>query len=120
EAVISFYNAWEPAWGFAAEMHSLSLTGLSAEREGAVRWEPTKAGIALKNVPDAPRPTESAPRRLQQMRTLAGQFSVRLADQRENTKGEQELRLLTQPLYRYPAGEGEVLDGALFAIVLGT
>src|SRR5579864_1184887 len=38
EAVISFYKAWKPAWGFAAEMHSLSLTGLSAEREGALRW----------------------------------------------------------------------------------
>jgi hypothetical protein len=101
-------------------MHSLSPTGLSAEREGALRWQPTKAGIALKNVPDAPRPAESAPRRLQQMRTLAGQFSVRLTDRRENTKGEQELRLLTQPLYRYPAGDGEVQDGALFAIVLGT
>ncbi len=120
EAVISFYNAWEPAWGFAAEMHSLSLTGLSAERNGALRWQPTKAGIALNSVSDAPRPAETAPRRLQQMRTLAGQFSVRLADQRQNTRGEQELRLLTQPLYRYPAGEGEVLDGALFAIVLGT
>jgi hypothetical protein len=121
EAVISFYKAWEPAWGFAAEMHSLSLTGLSAEREGALRWQPTKAGIALNNVPDAERPAGSAPRRLQQMRTLAGQFSARLIDQRQNTKGErQELRLLTQPLYRYPAGEGEVLDGALFAIVLGT
>jgi len=121
EAVISFYKAWKPAWGFAAEMHSLSLTGLSAEREGALRWQPTKAGIELNNVPDAPRPAESAPRRLQQMRTLAGQFSARMIDQRQNTKGErQELRLLTQPLYRYPAGEGDVLDGALFAIVLGT
>lgn len=120
EAVISFYNAWEPAWGFAAEMHSLSPSGLSAEREGALRWQPTKAGIALKNVPDAPRPAASEPRRLQQMRTLAGQFSVRLTDQRENTKGEQELRLLTQPLYRYPAGQAEVLDGSLFAVVLGT
>jgi hypothetical protein len=121
EAVISFYNAWEPAWGFAAEMHSLSLTGLSAERDGALRWQPTKAGIALNSVPDAPRPAESAPRRLQQMRTLAGGFSAQLNDLRQNGEGErQELRLLTQPLYRYPVGEGEVLDGALFAIVLGT
>jgi hypothetical protein len=55
------------------------------------------------------------------MKTLAGQFSARMTDLRENTKGErQELRLLTQPLYRYPAGEGDLLDGALFAIVLGT
>jgi hypothetical protein len=55
------------------------------------------------------------------MRTLAGQFSARLMDERRNRAGErQELRLLTQPLYRYPTAEGEVLDGALFAIVMGT
>jgi|SRR5579872_4544679 len=121
EAVMSFYKWWKPDYGFTAEMHSLSLSGLSADREGVLRWQPTKAGIALKSVPDAPRPADSAPRRLQQMRTLAGQFSARLIDQRLNGQGErQELRLLTQPLYRYPAGEGEVLDGALFAIALGT
>jgi hypothetical protein len=121
EAVMSFYKWWKPDYGFTAEMHSLSLTGLSAEREGVLRWRPTKAGIALKSVPDAPRPADSAPRRLQQMRTLAGGFSAQLNDLRQSEKGErQELRLLTQPLHRYPAGEGEVLDGALFAIVMGT
>jgi|SRR5579863_6393813 len=102
-------------------MHSLSLAGLSAERDGVLRWQPTKAGIALNDVPDAPSPAESAPRRLQQMRTLAGGFSAQLDDLRTSAKGErQELRLLAQPLYRYPAGEGELLDGALFAIVMGT
>jgi hypothetical protein len=121
EAVMSFYKIWEPDRQFTAEMHSLSLTGLSAERNGALRWQPTKAGIELKSVPDAPLPAESAPRRLLQMRTLAGGFSGQLDDLRTKAEGErQELRLLTQPLYRYPAGEGEVLDGALFAIVMGT
>lgn len=121
EAVISFYKWWKPDYGFTAEMHSLSLTGLSAERDGVVRWKPTKAGITLNNVPDAPRPADSELRRLQQMRTLAGEFSAQLNDLRQNGKGErQELRLLTQPLYRYPAREGEVQDGAMFAIVLGT
>ncbi|HEY2252578.1 MAG TPA: hypothetical protein VGH74_16005, partial [Planctomycetaceae bacterium] len=121
EAVISFYKWFEPDYGFTAEMHSLSLTGLSAEREGVLRWQPTQAGIALNDVPDAPLPAESASRRLQQMRTLAGGFSARLDDLRTNAKGEhQELRLLTQPLYRYPASAGELLDGALFAIVMGT
>jgi hypothetical protein len=121
EAVMSFFKWWKPITDFTAEMHSLSLAGLSAEREGGLRWQPTKAGIELQNVPDAPRPADSAPRRLQQMRSLAGGFSAQLDDQRQNREGErQELRLLTQPLYRYPAGEGEVLDGALFAIVMGT
>jgi hypothetical protein len=115
EAVMSFYKFWEPYSQFTAEMHSLSLTGLSAERNGALRWQPTKGGIELKSVPDAPLPAESAPCRLQQMRTLAGGFSAQLTDQRvtgEGKEGErQELRLLTQPLYRYPAGEGERKKG---------
>lgn len=121
EAVMSFFKWWKPDYGFNAEMHSLSLTGLAAEREGVLRWQPTKAGITLNDVPDAPRPAEIASRRLQQMRTLAGGFSAQLDDLRTNAEGErQELRLVTQPLYRYPASDGELLDGALFAIVMGT
>jgi hypothetical protein len=102
-------------------MHSLSLSGISAERDGVLLWQPQKAGIALNNVTDAAKPAESASRRLQQMRELAGRFSARLVDQRVKVDGErQELRLLTQPLYRYRSTDPEVLDGALFGIVLGT
>ena len=118
---MSFFKWWKPEYGFNAEMHSLSLNGLSAEREGVLRWQPTKAGIALDHVPDAPRPADGASRRLQQMRALAGEFSAQLDDLRTSAVGEQQkLRLLTQPLHRYPVGEGELLDGALFAIVMGT
>ena len=121
EAVISFYRAWQPNYNFTAEMHSLSLREVSAERDGVLLWQPQKAGITLKSVPDAAKPAESAPRRLQQMRELAGRFSARLVDRRVKLEGEQqELRLLTQPLYRYRSTDPEVLDGALFAIVLGT
>jgi hypothetical protein len=118
---MSFYKAWQPKYDFTAEMHSLSLSGVSAERDGALLWQPQKAGITLNTVPDAAKPAESAPRRLQQMRELAGRFSARLVDRRNNLNGErQELRLLAQPLYRYRSTNPEVLDGALFGIVLGT
>jgi hypothetical protein len=121
EAVMSFYKAWQPKYDFTAEMHSLSLTGISAERDGALLWQPHKAGITLNAVPDAAKPAESPTRRLQQMRDLAGRFSARLVDRRNNLEGErQELRLLTQPLYRYRSTDPDVLDGALFGIVMGT
>lgn len=121
EAVVSFYKAWQPKYDFTAEMHSLSLGEVSAERDGVLLWQPEKAGITLNTVPDAAKPAESAPRRLQQMRELAGRFSARLVDRRNNLEGErQELRLLTQPLYRYRATDPAVIDGALFGIVLGT
>jgi hypothetical protein len=121
EAVMSFYKGWQPKYDFTAEMHSLSLTEISAERDGVLVWRPQQAGITLNIVPDAPKPAESAARRLQQMRELAGRFSARLVDRRVKREGErQELRLLTQPLYRYRSTDGELIDGSLFGIVLGT
>ncbi len=120
EAVISFYKAWQPKYDFTAEMHSLSLSEVSAERDGVLLWQPQK-GITLDAVPDAAKPAESAARRLQQMREMAGRFSARLVDRRVKLEGErQELRLLTQPLYRYRSTAPEVVDWALFGIVLGT
>jgi hypothetical protein len=121
EAVMSFYKAWQPKYDFTAEMHSLSLTEIAAERDGVLLWQPQKAGITLNTVPDAAKPAESPTKRLQQMRDLAGRFSARLVDRRINLEGErQELRLLTQPLYRYRSTDPELLDGALFAVVMGT
>src|SRR5262249_50327834 len=45
EAVISFYKAWQPRYDFTAEMHSLSMNEVSAERDGVLLWQPQKAGI---------------------------------------------------------------------------
>ena len=121
EAVMSFYKAWQPKYDFTAEMHSLSLTEIAAERDGVRLWQPHKAGITLNAVPEAAKPAESPTKRLQQMRDMAGRFSARLVDRRINLEGErQELRLLTQPLYRYRSTDPELLDGALFAVVMGT
>jgi hypothetical protein len=117
EAVMSFYKAWQPKYDFTAEMHSLSLTEISAERDGVLLWQPHKAGITLNAVPDAAKPAESPTRRLQQMRDLAGRFSARLVDKRNNLEGErQELRLLTQPLYRYRSTDPEVLEARSSAL----
>src|SRR5579872_5938084 len=121
EVVMSLYKAFKPAWGFTAEMHSLSLAGVEAQRDGAVVWQPPKAGVAFRDVPDSPKPAETTVRRLQQMRTLAGGFSAAMTDYRRNETGErQSLRLLPQPIYRYKSNNPELLDGAMFAIVLGT
>jgi hypothetical protein len=121
ETVMSLFKAWEPAWGFTGELQSLSLTDLVAERDQAVVWKCNKPGITLGDVPDAARVAETAPRRLQQMRAMADDFSAVLMDYRQNAKGErQALRLLTKPVYRYSSPGGDVTDGAMFAFVLGT
>jgi hypothetical protein len=55
------------------------------------------------------------------MRALSLEFSTFMIDDRSNAKGErQALRLLPQPLYRHQSTAPEVIDGALFAFVLGT
>lgn len=121
EAVMSLFKSWEPATGFHAELHSLSLSPLEADREDMTLWRPEEPGIRLQDVPNAPEPGSTAVRRLSQMRAIAGQFSAVLTDFRRNNSGErQALRLLSQPMYRYGETKRPVLDGALFAFVLGT
>ena len=69
-------------------------------------------------MPDAPKPADSAIRRMNQMSTLArGRFAA-TDDFRQ--KGWSELRLLTKPVARYGEAETSVPDGALFAFVQGT
>ena len=45
---------------------------------------------------------------------IAREFSATTRDAQEN---RWELRLLSQPIYRYESTDPDVLDGALFAIV---
>jgi hypothetical protein len=121
EAVMSLFKAWDPPDGFHAEMHSLALEGVEAERDGKIVWQPSQPGVTLRNVPDAPKPADTAVRRLSQMRALALEFDAVLTDKRRNNSGErQALRLLTQPLYRYQSADSDWMDGAIFGFVLGT
>ena len=55
------------------------------------------------------------------MRALAKDFRATMIDYRRNERGEQQqLRLLPQPIYRYPGTNPNVLDGSVFTFVLGT
>jgi hypothetical protein len=121
EVVMSLFKAWEPANGFHTEMHSLSLVPIDAERKGQLMWHPIKPGVDLKSLVDVAAPEDSPARRLIQMRGLAKEFTAVLTDFRRTNTGErQELRLLTQPLFRYRSTDAALIDGAMFAFVLGT
>ena len=61
-----------------------------------------------------PAAERSATRRLIQIRSLAREFSGHTIDHR---KLRWELRLLGQPLVRYEKPQGEIIDGALLALV---
>lgn len=98
------------------EFHSLATEPLSAEFRGKEVWAPAKAGLTFAPIEGAPAPAESARLRLTQMKALARDFSASLKD----SEGESyQLRLLTQPLYRYEPKDRGVLDGAIFSFAVG-
>jgi hypothetical protein len=83
------------------------------------------AGVEFKNVPDAPPPAETPAARLRQMKSIAERFKATMTGWKGDNSDREELRLLPRPLFRYELKEAKessphLLDGALFAFVMGT
>ena len=117
EVVASIHKWYSPARVRENEFQSLSLGTFVAERDGAPVWTSGRPGVELKPFPDAPVPAGTPAQRLRQMRDLSKEFTAR----QTNRNGiDRDLRLLTQPLYRYEMTEGGLIDGALFVFTLGT
>lgn len=117
-AVLSLYRLTEG--DVVLEDHefcSLALGGLSARRSGRPAWSPDQSGIELKPFPEAPALQDSPRLRLTQMRRLAGQLRADKTTRQDITR---DLRLLSNPVYRYESDDPNVLDGALFVFVEGT
>lgn len=97
------------------EFHALTQEPLPAVKfgDGQKQWAPTKPGVKMAPVAEAPAPADSERLRLTQMRTIAREFGGSMQDNQDVT----ELRLLTQPLIRYKAPERGVIDGAIFSFV---
>jgi len=108
------------------EFGSLSRSAqLLARDNGNVAWSPKSPGVELRPVPDAPPPAETPAARLRQLKSIAGRFKATMTGWKGDNSDREELRLLPRPLYRYSVtdpqdGEPAVLDGALFAFVMGT
>jgi hypothetical protein len=113
----SFYKWYAPFTHRTNEFVSLAAGPLVAVRDGVRVWAPTRSGVEVKPIPDAPVPADSPAQRLRQLRALAGEFTARETD-RQGV--DRDLRLLSQPIYRYEKTEGDLVDGALFAFALGT
>jgi hypothetical protein len=106
----------------AHDFESLSSNPILARRHGNIVWQPQKSGAKFADVPDAPAPEASRAQRLRQMKSLAGQFQSTMKGWKGDDTDREELRLLPRPLYRYEPAEDEeiVVDGAVFAFVMGT
>ena len=117
EAVASIFKWYSPHTHMTHEFQSLSTGDLTGSRDDRRVWATSQPGVELRPIPEALVPAESRVSRLRQMRGLARQFEVTLDP---HLKGSHELRLLTQPVYRYGPGAEDWTDGAAFAFVLGT
>lgn len=117
EAVCCTYP-WEKV--LSQEFDSLSRGTLIAKRDGAVVWQPKKAGVEFRPIPEADAPADSPAVRLRQMKSFAAQFSSTMLGWKADQSDRESLRLLPQPLYRYESKRSDVLDGAVFAFVQGT
>lgn len=95
------------------EWHSLSVESVTAQRAGEQLWDSAEPGVEWQPI-GTQLPAGSRALRLTQMRRLAQSLASDIDVE------EGELRLMSQPLYRYPEGTPNVLDGALFAFVMGT
>jgi hypothetical protein len=113
----SLYKWFTPHTHMSHEFHSLAETPLAAKYGGAEVWRTREGGARFAPLKGAPPPAATAPQRLLQMRRLARGFT---ATKTERDGVTQELRLLTQPLYRYTAADDGLADGALFVLVQGT
>ena len=117
-ALGSFYRWYRPFQHRANEFTSLAFTPLEVTREGQHVWTTPGPGVTLRPIPEAPAPAAPAAQRLRQMRQLAKDFTARHIDV---GAVERDLRLLSQPLYRYETATGsDTIDGGLFVFVLGT
>lgn len=117
EVIGSFVKWYHPYRRRTDEFQSLSAGSIIGERSGTRAWTSARRGVELALIPDAPAPGSTRTQRLREMRALAAQFTGRNRDQKNI---ERDLRLLTQPLYRYEGTEGDLVDGALFTLAMGT
>jgi hypothetical protein len=97
------------------EFVSLSTELVEATSAGATVWQTQKPGIEWRAIPQSPVVAKSRAGRLVQMRQLASEFTGRIV---KSGNRSEELRMLRQPIYRYP--ETIDLDGSIFVFAQAT
>jgi hypothetical protein len=115
--IAAYWSIAEPAQPgtrrLSREWHSLVPDKVDVKISAKETWTSTEPGIEWQSVKHADEPSKSRALRLTQLRGIMNRARAEIAT------GESELRLMPQPIYRYPEGAG-VLDGAIFAFVMGT
>lgn len=113
----SLFKWFTPHTHMSHEFHSLGEQPLTAKYDQQEKWRTKSGGVTFSALPDAPAPAATAAQRLLQMKRFAKDFA---ATKLERDGNKVELRLLTQPIYRYAAEVDKIVDGGMFALVQGT
>jgi hypothetical protein len=91
---------------------SLSTSPIEAEWAEGKTFSAKDPGVRFLDLPGAPLPAEGKEGRSRQVKDLVRRISVSLAD--PDLMFQENLRLLTQPLYRYEDAKAGILEGAIF------
>ena len=101
---------------YAVEFQSFWQGPMRFESAEDPTWNPRAPGLEWKEFPEKIRPVESKRLRLSQMRKLARDFRGDDRFYREKNT----LRLMPNPMIRYASSKDGLIDGAVFALCLGT
>lgn len=112
---VEYYPPTPTNWTYC--LASLSPGLVAADWRGGRRWTATKPGVEMRLLDDGPEPSATKPGRMRQMRDIARRFTVKGS---EGTNRGEQLRLLSQPIYRYADADGDVEDGTIFGFGSGT
>jgi hypothetical protein len=96
--------------------HAITDEPIKLTAQTGQTWTPKSSDLKFRPLPDAPQPADSATGRILQMKAFARKFSSH--EFWENAR--HEMRVLPAPLHRYEDRDRQLLDGAVFAIALGT
>lgn len=94
---------------------SLSTDLIRGDWPDGHKWSARQPGISYRNLPDAPPAGATQAARLRQMKEFARRFTGTSFLSKTQTE---ELRMLSQPFYRYSEPDSNILDGAVFAAVI--
>jgi hypothetical protein len=115
DAIAQFFFNFQKRW--ILELTIIPDADVTVLRSGQEHWKPSEFVCKFADLPGSPVPADKPVLRLAQMRAIAADFSV--VDYFGVQEMKVDLRLLTQPAYRY-AEEGKILDGAMFIFAHGT
>lgn len=101
------------------EFDLLSRQGLVALHQSHAIWRPEK-GIEYRGIPDASEVGTNPSMRLRKRKALAAQFEWTVLGWRRDRSDREELRRMPRELARYESQLESIVDGAVFAFVMGT